>query len=182
MVEKGVKQGVPFSSPSLFLLIIDPLLTRLQNSGLGLSYSIDYVTGYVSSMLQNSGLGLSLYAGGFIHADDLRTLSLPALNPLRTRFLLLKIFSKENLSKLNVQKCEIVHFGLATLSLHQESVNSHIPTKSAAKCLGYWWSRDLLLNHSVEVNIEEGPRMFFQVRYSRVIPGRHQPSLYEICD
>ena len=103
---------------------------------------------------------------------------LPALNLLRSRFLLLK-FSR---MKLNVQKCEIVHFGLATPSPHQESVNSHIPTKAAAKCLGYWWSRDMLSNRSVEENIKEGQRMFFQVRYSRVIPGRHQPSLYKICD
>ena len=60
----------------------------------------------------------------------------PALNLLRRRFLLLKIFSKGNVLKLNVQKCEIVHFGLATPSPHQESVNSHIPTKAAVKCLG----------------------------------------------
>ena len=90
--------------------IMDPLLTRLQNSGLGLSYSIDiidYVTGYVSIMLQNSGLGLSLYAGGFIHADDIRTLS------SSTESLVISIvesFSKENFLKLNVQKCEIVSF------------------------------------------------------------------------
>ena len=73
------------------------------------------------------------------------------------------MFSKGNVLKLNVQKCEIVHFGLATPSPHQESVNSHIPTKAAAKCLGYWWSRDLLSNRSVE-----GLRMFSQVLYSRV--------------
>ena len=64
--------------------------------------------------------------------------------------------------KLNVQKCEIVYFGLATPSPHQESVYSHKPTKAAAKCLGYWWSRDLLSNRSVEENIKEGQRMFFQ--------------------
>ena len=58
--------------------------------------------------------------------------------------------------KLNVQNCEIVQFGRATPSPHQESVNSHIPTKAAAKCLGYWWSRDLLSNRSVEENIKEG--------------------------
>ena len=51
---KGSEAGCSILSPSLFLLIMDPLLTCLQNSGLGLSYSIDiidYVTGYVSIML-----------------------------------------------------------------------------------------------------------------------------------
>ena len=86
---------------------------------------------------------------------------LPALNSLRSRFLSLNIFSKGNVLKLNVQKCGIVYFGLATPSPHQESVNSHIPTKTAAKCLGYWWSRDLLSNLSVEENIKEGQRMYF---------------------
>ena len=61
-------------------------------------------------------------------------------------------------------------------------MNSHIPTKAAAKCLGYWWSRDLLSNRSVEENIKEGLRMFFQVRYSRVIPGRLQPSTKSVID
>ena len=50
---KGSEAGCSILSPSLFPLIMDPLLTRLQNSG----------------------LGLSLYAGGFIHADDIRALS-----------------------------------------------------------------------------------------------------------
>ena len=63
--------------------------------------------------------------------------------------------------KLNVQKCEIVHFGLATLSPHQESVNS---TKAAVKCLGYWWSRDLLSKRTSK----KARGCFFQVRYSRV--------------
>ena len=34
---KGSEAGCSILSPSLFLLIIDPLLTHLQNSGLGLS-------------------------------------------------------------------------------------------------------------------------------------------------
>ena len=43
-------------SPALFLLVMDPLLRELQASGVGLS-----LKGY--------------YAGGFLHADDVRTLA-----------------------------------------------------------------------------------------------------------
>ena len=50
-VERGVKQG-SVSSPALFLLVMDPLLRKLQATGLGLSVN-------------------SFYAGG---ADDIRTL------------------------------------------------------------------------------------------------------------
>ena len=127
--------------------------------------------------------GLSLYTGGFIHVDDIRALP-SSTESLEKQISIVEIFSKGNLLKLNVQKCEIVHFSLATLSPHQESVNSHISTKTAAQCLGYWWSRDLLSNRSVEENIKEGQRMFFfsSTVLSGLIPGRHQPSLYEICD
>ena len=40
----------------LFLMVMDPLLQRLQSSQLGLSIN-------------------DFYAGGFIHADDIRTIS-----------------------------------------------------------------------------------------------------------
>ena len=49
-VERGVKQG-SILSPTLFLLVMDPLLKQLELSGLGLS--------------------VNFYAGGFLHADDI---------------------------------------------------------------------------------------------------------------
>ena len=53
--ERGVKQGSVLS-PALFLLVMDPLLRQLQESGVGLSVN-------------------NFYAGGFLHADDIRTLA-----------------------------------------------------------------------------------------------------------
>ena len=55
VLERGVKQGSSLS-PALFLLVMDPLLSLLESSHIGLSVN-------------------NLYAGGFIHADDIRTLA-----------------------------------------------------------------------------------------------------------
>ena len=54
-VDRGVKQG-SILSPTLFLLVIDPLLISIQKSGIGLSMN-------------------EYYAGGFLHEDDICTLS-----------------------------------------------------------------------------------------------------------
>ena len=49
-------------SPALFVLVMDPLLRQLQASGLGLSIS-------------------NFYVGGFLHADDVRTLATSRVSP-----------------------------------------------------------------------------------------------------
>ena len=54
-IQGGVKQG-SFLPPALFLLVMDPLLRVLEQSGLGLSVN-------------------SFYTGGFLHADDIRILA-----------------------------------------------------------------------------------------------------------
>ena len=50
-----MKQGSVLS-PALFFPVLDPLLRELQASGLGLSIN-------------------NFYAGGFLHADEVRTLA-----------------------------------------------------------------------------------------------------------
>ena len=54
VVGRGVKQG-SILSPTLFLMVMDPLLKALESSRLGLSVN-------------------NHFAGAFIHADDIRTL------------------------------------------------------------------------------------------------------------
>ena len=88
-VQRGVKQG-PVLSPALFLLVMDPLLKVLEQSGLGLSVS-------------------NFYAGGYLHADDIRTLA-SSTDSLEAQVSMVKDFAARNFLELNDQKCEIVTF------------------------------------------------------------------------
>ena len=81
MVERDVKQGSVLS-PTLFLLVMDPLLKQLQASGLGLSVN-------------------QYYAGGYLHADDIRTLA-TSEESLQQQVALVKAFADRSFLKLNI--------------------------------------------------------------------------------
>ena len=99
VVERGVKQGSVLS-PSLFLLVMDPLLRQLQASGLGLSVN-------------------RYYAGGYLYSDDIRTLA-TSEESLQWQVALVKAFADKNFFRLNPSKCEIVMFS--------RDQNSTVPT------------------------------------------------------
>ncbi len=82
-----MKQG-SILSPTLFLLIMDPLLHQLEASENGLSVN-------------------NFYAGGCAHADDIRTLA-SSEELLEAQISLVRNFCTANFLQLNVQKCEVI--------------------------------------------------------------------------
>ena len=88
-IQRGVKQGSVIS-PGLFLPVMDPFLRQLQASGLGLSIS-------------------NFYAGGFLHADDVRTLDSSRAS-LEAEATMVEKFAEQNFLSLNAGKCEVVDF------------------------------------------------------------------------
>ena len=155
MVERGVKQGSVLS-PTLFLLIMDPLLRQLQASGLGLSVN-------------------QYYAGGYLHADDIRTLA-TSEESLKQQVALLNAFADRNFLRLNISKCEIVMFSRdqSTAFPSCEVDGSILPAGDVGKCLGYWWKSDLLATKSVEENIWKAHRAFF---HSAAITALEMPTI-----
>ena len=76
-IGRGVKQGSVLS-PTLFIILMDPLLQQLESSKLGLT-----INGF--------------YAGGFIHADDIRTLS-SSSSSLKEQMEIVKSFNLPRIS------------------------------------------------------------------------------------
>ena len=160
-VKRGVKQGSVLS-PALFLQVMDPLLKQLQTSGLGLSVN-------------------RYYAGGFLHADDIRTLA-TSEDSLQRQVGLVKAFAEENLLRLNIRKCEIVHFSQNRNIVPPvcEVEGTVMPAGDVGKCLGYCWKGNLFAVKSVDENIKKARRSFFSLRQYWCFPGRHLPPLLQI--
>ena len=122
-IHRGVKQGSVLS-PSLFIVVIDSLLSYLASSGLGLKVS---------------GLNVGFSA----HADDVRAASNSIIDT-QTQGKLIASFCSANNLKLNANKTELVQFtsGRVTASTHNIAGQT-IHTQPEAKCLGVWWRYNL---------------------------------------
>ena len=123
---------------------MDPLLSKLQSSGLGLSIN-------------------NFYAGGFLHADDIRTIATSA-ESIENQVVIVNTFARENFLQLNISKCEIISFSHSSKSClhpHCEVDGVIIPVRSEVKCLGFWWRDDLFASKSVSENIGKARRSFF---------------------
>ena len=96
-------------------------------------------------------------------------------------------FAKENLLKLNAQKCEIVVFSRnQTKQFPECSVDGEvIPASDVGKCLGYWWRGDQMATRAVEENVKKARRSFFLYGGIGVFQGDLSPlssrSVVEVC-
>ena len=122
---------------------MDPLLQQLQVSGLCLTVN-------------------RFYAGGFLHADDIRSLA-TSEESMKSQVALMKAFTEENLLRLNVSKCEIVLFSKdRNVTLPKCVIEGSItPAGDVAKCLGFWRRGDLLATKSIDENIQKARSAFF---------------------
>ena len=142
VIERGVRQGSVLSL-SLFLLLMDGLLDKLSEANAGLT------------------LG-NIYVGSMAHADDVRSLTCDPSSSERQTMVIEK-FLLENFLKLNCDKCEIlVHSsGNSTpdITVH---VGSHsLKPVTASRCLGTWWTSDLMPRKAIAENIAKARRAFF---------------------
>ncbi len=75
----------------------------------------------------------------------------------------MKQFTDENFLRLIAQKCEVLAFSHGHASLPACSVDGSIlPASGTGKCLGFWWSRDLMATRCIEENKKKARKAFFQ--------------------
>ena len=128
---------------------MDPLLSKLQSSGIGLSIN-------------------NFCAGGFLHPDDICTV-VTSPESVEDQVTMVNTFVGENFLQLSINKREIVPFSHSNKSgkqPHCEVNGAVIPVRSEAKCLGYWWRNDLLASKSVSENIGKARYFFFSMEVS----------------
>ena len=142
VIERGVRQGSVLS-PALFLIVMNPLLQRMQQRRLGATVH-------------------GLYAGAFAHADDIRTVT-SSKESMEQQINLTLSFTQESGLTLNPQKCEVI---VMSKTKHPKEVvccidQQQLIPKDAAKCLGFWWSWNLAAKTAVDEAVKKARRAFF---------------------
>ena len=162
-VDRGVKQGSVLS-PTLFIAVMDSLLSLLESSGQGLTFS-------------------GLNVGNSAHADDVRAASI-SMTAAQMQGNLINAFCKANSLKLNANKTELMMFTKGKqYGCAFEMVGQEVQTQTDAKCLGVWWRYDLSPVKSVEECVHKARRAFFALGSIGAFHGRLNPlsgrSLFE---
>ena len=165
-IERGVRQGSVLS-PALFLIVMNPLLQRMQQLRLGATVH-------------------SLYAGIFAHADDIRTIT-SSKESMELQINLILSFTQESGLTLNPQKCEVV---VMSKTKHPKEVvcrcdQQQLIPKDAAKCLGFWWSWNLAANTAVDEAVKKARHTFFLFGGMGAFQGELNPlsgrAIFETC-
>ena len=141
-IERGVRQGSVLS-PSLFLLLMDGLLDKLTEAKAGLTLD-------------------NIYVGSMAHADDVRSLTCDPSSSERQTMVIEKFLS-ENFLKLNTDKCDILAHssGSSTPNITVQVGLHSLKPVTASKCLGSWWTSDLMPHKAITENIAKARRAFF---------------------
>ena len=102
--------------------------------------------------------------GGFLHADDIRTLA-SSVSSLEAQISIVKRFTEDNFLKLNASKCEIVAFKKVSTSAGEERIEAgecSFLVGRTATCLGYQWKDDLSSSHAIQVRVQKARKAYFQ--------------------
>ena len=96
--------------------------------------------GPTSKKLQSLSIGASvnMYAGSFLHADDIPTLATNA-SSLEAQISTVTNFADENFLRLNALKCEIIVFTKSFTKCNLEVGGNSLSVGCEAMCLGYRW-------------------------------------------
>ena len=135
MVKARFAWGNIFAHP--FHWGMDPLLRQLQSLSMGASVN-------------------NMYAGGFLHADDIRTLASTS-STLEAQISTVKKFTEDNFLKLNASKCEVVAFKRASNRTSEERIDAgeySFPVGGKATCLGYQWKDDLS-SYAIQTRVQK---------------------------
>ena len=140
-IRRGICQGSVLS-PTLFNLVMDPLLTTLKSRGLGLSIN-------------------GLFLGAFAHADDIRT-SATNFEDVAEQAAIVDSFTKSRGLCLCPEKCALLTSSRKPASASGITIgDTCLPIEHSVKCLGIWWDSSLSSKTSVSERIKKARAAFF---------------------
>ena len=119
-ISRGIHQGSVFS-PTLFNLVLDPLLSALKERNLGLNIN-------------------GLYLRAFAHAYDIHTCA-TNMEDAAEQVSTVDTFTQSRGLKLFLEKCALLSSGHTPTNI--TVAETLLTVESSVKCLGVWWDSSL---------------------------------------